>query len=70
MVEAKTVAICAGLPLAGYLAGPMILPALGFGAKGVTAGSVAAAWQASIGNVQAGSLFSTLQSAGATYGAN
>jgi len=36
----------------------------GFGALGPVAGSFAAAWQASIGSVPAGSLFATLQSAG------
>lgn len=38
----------------------------GFGTGGVVAGSLAAAWQSSIGNVAAGSLFAALQSAGAT----
>ncbi len=38
--------------------------AIGFGSGGVMAGSLASAWQASIGNVAAGSLFSILQSAG------
>lgn len=36
--------------------------AAGFGATGVVAGSAAAAWQAAIGNVAAGSVFATLQS--------
>lgn len=36
----------------------------GFTAGGVAAGSWAALWQAAIGNVQAGSLFSILQSIG------
>lgn len=43
---------------------PLIIGAVGFGAGGVVAGSVAAAWQATIGNVVAGSLFATLQSVG------
>ena len=43
----------------------VVLPALGFGAKGVAAGTAAAAWQSTIGNVAAGSLFASLQSAGA-----
>ncbi len=38
----------------------------GFGAAGVAAGSLAAATQATIGNVAAGSLFSTLTSWGMT----
>ena len=43
----------------------VILPALGFGSAGIVAGSVAATYQASVGSVAAGSLFATLQSAGA-----
>ena len=43
----------------------VVLPAFGFGGGGVVAGTVAAGWQATIGNVAAGSLFATLQSAGA-----
>ena len=43
----------------------IVLPALGFGAKGVVAGTAAALWQSYIGNVVAGSLFAGLQSAGA-----
>lgn len=47
------------------IAAPYIaLPLVGFGSSGVVAGSVAAAWQASIGNVVAGSAFAALQSAG------
>ncbi|KAL1710066.1 hypothetical protein EV121DRAFT_275951 [Schizophyllum commune] len=46
--------------------GPVILGALGFGPGGVVLGSWAAAMQASIGNVVAGSLFALAQSAGAT----
>jgi len=42
------------------------LSSLGFTASGVAAGSVAAAIQAIIGNVAAGSLFAAAQSAGAT----
>ena len=44
---------------------PVLLPALGFSSAGVVAGSTAAAVQATIGNVAAGSLFAGLQSAGA-----
>jgi len=43
----------------------VVLPALGFGANVVAAGTTAALWQSTIGNVAAGSLFATLQSAGA-----
>jgi len=39
---------------------------MGFGAGGIMAGSMAAAWQSAIGNVVAGSTFATLQSMGAT----
>ena len=39
---------------------------LGFTAVGVEAASVAAAWQSSIGNVAAGSLFAWLQASAAT----
>jgi len=41
---------------------------VGFKASGVAAGSLAAGWQASIGNVVAGSVFSGLQSVGAGAG--
>lgn len=41
-----------------------VLAAAGFGAGGVAAGSAAAAVQATIGNVAAGSLFAACQSAG------
>ncbi|KAI0289369.1 hypothetical protein BC826DRAFT_1107084 [Russula brevipes] len=54
--------------MAGLLLTPVILPvavsAIGFGAAGPIAGSVAAVWQASIGNVAAGSLFAVAQSIG------
>ncbi|KAI0907561.1 hypothetical protein F4823DRAFT_564703 [Ustulina deusta] len=47
-----------------------ILGAIGFGANGVVAGSIAAGAQSGIGSVVAPSLFATLQSAGAAgYGA-
>lgn len=45
------------------LAAPLILGAAGFGALGPIAGSSAAAWQASMGVVEAGSLFAWCQSA-------
>ena len=44
------------------IATPAILAAAGFGALGPVGGSLAAAWQASIGSVAAGSLFAILQS--------
>ncbi|KAI1135340.1 hypothetical protein F5Y05DRAFT_416327 [Hypoxylon sp. FL0543] len=51
------------------IAGPLLGTA-GFTANGIAAGSLAAGAQAGIGNVAAGSLFATLQSAGmAGYGA-
>ena len=40
--------------------------AIGFSPAGVVAGSPAAAWQSSIGNVAPGSLFALLQSIGAS----
>ena len=42
---------------------PAILGAVGFSSIGPVAGSAAAAWQASIGSVAAGSVFTVLQSA-------
>lgn len=45
------------------LAMPAVLGVIGFGALGPVVGSMAAAWQATIGNVVAGSLFAFLQSA-------
>lgn len=47
-----------------FVGAPLTLYMVGFGAKGVAATSIAAGWQASIGNVAAGSTFSALQSAG------
>ena len=41
---------------------------IGFGQGGVVAGSLAAAWQSSIGSVATGSLFALLQSIGASGG--
>lgn len=48
----------------GFVLGLAALPMLGFTASGVMAGSLAAAWQSSIGNVTAGSMFAILQSLG------
>ena len=42
----------------------VLLPCIGFTASGVAAGSLAAMWQSSIGNVAAGSTFALLQSIG------
>lgn len=65
----KRVGIGAGLGLGvatlGLVAVPVALGAAGFGAGGVVAGSAAAAIQAGIGNVAAGSLFAVCQSVGA-----
>lgn len=44
------------------------LGTIGFGPGGVVAGSLAAAWQSSIGSVATGSLFALLQSIGASGG--
>ncbi|ODN90789.1 hypothetical protein L198_06106 [Cryptococcus wingfieldii CBS 7118] len=60
--------IATGTALTVLAAGPIVgggLGLFGFGAAGVTAGSLAASIQAGIGNVAAGSLFAFLQSAGA-----
>lgn len=45
----------------------LIVPAIGFGAAGVTAGSLAAAYQSAFlgGTIASGSIFATLQSIGA-----
>lgn len=53
------------VPIATYI-GASVLPTIGFTSVGVGTATVAAAWQSSIGNVAAGSVFSALQSAGAT----
>ena len=51
----------------GIIAGVGLVPmALGFGTGGIVAGSVAAGVQSTIGNVAAGSAFSTLTSLGMT----
>lgn len=61
-------AVGGGVAAAVSILCPLALGLAGFGAGGIVAGSAAAAWQASIGNVAAGSLFAFLQSAGATGG--
>merc|ERR1712087_831734 len=50
---------------AGVAAPPAVMSALGFTADGVEAESLAALWQSTIGNVEKGSVFARLQSAGA-----
>ncbi|KAF3908337.1 hypothetical protein AA313_de0208272 [Arthrobotrys entomopaga] len=57
--------VVGGLVVVAALCAPLILPAVGFGAAGVGAGTAAAAWESAIGLVEAGSLFALLQSAGA-----
>lgn len=52
-----------GAVVAGACAVPMIAE---FSTAGIAGGSIAAAWQASIGNVAVGRAFATLQSLGAT----
>ena len=56
--------LAGGLLCATALLAPAILGAIGFGSLGPVAGSIAAAWQASLGSVAAGSFFAFLQSAG------
>ncbi|EPE06762.1 hypothetical protein F503_03189 [Ophiostoma piceae UAMH 11346] len=72
-VLAVGLAVAGGLVAAAVLIPIVVyfgLPALGFTADGVAAGSAAAAWQSILGNVAAGSLFAILQSAVAGgYGA-
>lgn len=59
-----TIPLVTGLGAAGlFYAAPLGLGVIGFGTAGPIAGSLAAIWQASLGVVQAGSLFATLQSA-------
>ncbi|KAI5847633.1 hypothetical protein DFP73DRAFT_621662 [Morchella snyderi] len=59
-VQDRPVSTALMLTGAIFLVGP---PALGFTTSGPAAGSTAAAWQASIGNVAAHSLFAGMQSA-------
>ncbi|KAF3311449.1 hypothetical protein TWF173_008271 [Orbilia oligospora] len=55
-------------PVVCFFAAPVAVSAYGFSAIGPVAGSYAAAWQSSIGVVQAGSTFAALQSAAMTGG--
>lgn len=59
----KTAAV-SGIILSGTA---LIVPAIGFGAAGVTAGSLAATYQSAVlgGTIASGSAFATLQSIGA-----
>ncbi|EPE06761.1 hypothetical protein F503_03188 [Ophiostoma piceae UAMH 11346] len=62
------IGVALGILSAGVLTAIVLyvgLPALGFTAGGVAQGSIAAAWQSTLGNVAVGSLFALLQSAGA-----
>lgn len=54
--------VISGVAIAGGVAIITIPLALGFWPAGVVAGTAAAAWQASLGSVAAGSLFAMLQS--------
>jgi hypothetical protein len=54
-----------GTAVATVAAAPLVIAGVGFGAAGVAAESLAAKWQSVIGNVDAGSLFASLQRAGA-----
>lgn len=72
----RTLGCAAGLVTLGALAispAIVIVPVanvLGFQATGVLAGSIAAGWQAILGNVGAGSLFAMLQGVGAAGAAS
>ncbi|KAK6346714.1 hypothetical protein TWF696_006829 [Orbilia brochopaga] len=60
--------LAAAIPVVTTFSLPAILNALGFAATGPVAGSLAAAWQASIGSVPAGHLFALIQSISMTTG--
>ncbi|KAF2017303.1 hypothetical protein BU24DRAFT_460366 [Aaosphaeria arxii CBS 175.79] len=53
----------AAMPVLAGVLSPLILGAIGFGAAGPIAGSIAATMQSGMGPIAAGSLFSSLQSA-------
>ncbi|KAH7333653.1 hypothetical protein B0J17DRAFT_676322 [Rhizoctonia solani] len=67
----RRILIAAGVGVGVAILVPFTIATLGFGPAGVTAGSVAAAWQSAAfgGFVTAGSMFATLQSLGMTAGA-
>lgn len=48
---------------ASVVSAPIILASAGFAAAGVTVGSLAATWQASVGTIAAGGVYASLQSA-------
>jgi hypothetical protein len=58
-----TIQVVGGLAVLSSIVAPAILGAVWFMAAGATAESAAAAWQASIGLVEAGSFFAWCQSA-------
>ncbi|KAJ7897799.1 hypothetical protein B0H13DRAFT_2032668 [Mycena leptocephala] len=62
-VKRKAVFVGGGIAV-GLVVPPLVPGALGFTPGGVAAGSAAAGMQAGIGNVAAGSVFASLQSAG------
>ena len=59
LIKVKMVAAAAATAGAVTILGPLALTAAGFGAGGVGAGTMAAAWQSTIGNVAAGSTFAS-----------
>lgn len=48
---------------ASVVSAPMVLASIGFTAAGITGGSLAATWQATMGTIGTGGIFATLQSA-------
>ena len=60
----KTYSISIGVGMTAVALIPIVLGIIGFGSVGIISGSMAASWQAAIGNVIAGSLFSALQAVG------
>merc|ERR1712205_119842 len=47
---------------ASVVSAPVLLASIGFTAAGITGGSLAATWQATMGSIGAGGIFATLQS--------
>mmetsp|Transcript_16228 Transcript_16228/g.24469 ORF Transcript_16228/g.24469 Transcript_16228/m.24469 type:complete len:261 (+) Transcript_16228:30-812(+) len=60
--DAEVILGIGGTTFVAMLSLPVVLELIGFETAGVATQSVAAAWQSKIGNVQAGSVFSILQS--------